>query len=40
MRLGFILIDLCAVKFDNMNQAIGLYDVISETEQHHGQIKV
>ncbi|VVC24581.1 Hypothetical protein CINCED_3A007405 [Cinara cedri] len=39
-RLGFILIDLCALEYDNMNQAFGLYDVISETEECHGQIKV
>lgn len=40
MRLGFIFIDLYAIEYDNMNQASGLYDVISETEEHHGQIKV
>lgn len=39
MRLGFILIDLQALEYD-INQNCGLYDVISETEEHNGQIRV
>lgn len=39
MRLGYILIDLYSLDFDH-NQACGLYDVISETEERNGQIKV
>lgn len=39
MRLGYILIDLCALKY-NFNQAVGLYDIISETEENRGKIKV
>lgn len=35
-----ILIDICALEYDQMNQVCGLYDVISETEECHGQIKV
>lgn len=39
MRLGFILINLSTLEFD-YNQTGGLYDVISETEERYGQIKV
>lgn len=39
MRLGFILIDLHALEFDH-NRGCGLFDVISETEEHNGQIRV
>lgn len=38
-RLGFIFINVCALEY-NLNQAGGLYDVISETEEHYGKIKV
>jgi len=40
MRLGFILIDLSALKYDPNKGSCGLYDVISETEERHGKIKV
>jgi len=39
IRLGFILIDLSALEND-LNKACRLYDVISETEEHQGKIKV
>lgn len=39
VRLGFILIDLSTLEND-LNKACGLYDVISETEEHRGKIKV
>lgn len=39
MRLGFIIIDLSELKYD-LSKACGLYDVISETEEHHGKVKV
>jgi len=40
IRLGFILIDLSALENDLNDEACGLYDVISETEEHRGKIKV
>jgi len=39
MRLGLIIINLCALEYDQ-NRAGGLYDVISETEERLGKIKV
>ncbi|CAH1711836.1 unnamed protein product [Aphis gossypii] len=39
VRLGFIFIDLSALEND-LNKTCGLYDVISETEEHRGKIKV
>ncbi|XP_060868805.1 uncharacterized protein LOC132943741 isoform X1 [Metopolophium dirhodum] len=39
MRLGFIIIDLSNLKHD-LSKNCELYDVISETEEHHGKIKV
>lgn len=39
MRLGFVFINLSTLDL-NVNQTGKLYDVISETEQHHGEIKV
>ncbi|XP_025208362.1 uncharacterized protein LOC112603813 [Melanaphis sacchari] len=39
MRLGFILIDLSTLD-NNLNKSCGLYDVISETEEYRGKIKV
>lgn len=39
VRLGFIFIDLSALEND-LNKTCELYDVISETEEHRGKIKV
>jgi len=39
MRLGLIIINVCALEY-NFNQAGGLYDVISETEEYCGKVKV
>ncbi|XP_050433882.1 uncharacterized protein LOC126841437 [Adelges cooleyi] len=39
LRLGFIFLDLSSLKYD-LKHAGGLYDVISETEEYHGKIKV
>lgn len=39
MRLGFIIINVCDLNYD-LNQIGKMYDVISETEEHYGKVKV
>lgn len=38
VRLGFVIINVCTLEYD-FNKAGGLYDVISETEEHCGKVK-